>query len=124
MHHNTLARLIRILGLLGSEHPGERDSAARAAHRLVASAGTSWAELLGPKAAPPKVIVRRVREYGIDPEGAAAARMRQLKATNDRLEQQVLSLRRRLAAMAERDRRARALAEGDDEPPRAGDLNL
>jgi hypothetical protein len=117
MHHNTLAKLIRVLGLLGSEHPGERDSAARAAHRLVAAAGTSWSELLHPKPTPPKVIVHRVREYGLDPEGAAEARMRQLKASNDRLERQVLTLRRRVTALtarARRARRARALAEEDE----------
>jgi hypothetical protein len=114
MHHNTLARLIRVLGLLGSEHPGERDSAALAAHRLVTAAGTSWAELLHPAPGPAKVVVRRVREYGLDPTGAAEARMRQLKASNERLEKEVRALRRRLTAIAERQRRERALEESDE----------
>jgi hypothetical protein len=35
-------RLARLLGMLGSDHPGERDNAARAAHRLVQLRGITW----------------------------------------------------------------------------------
>jgi hypothetical protein len=51
-HHFGLdkARLARVLGLLGSAHPGERDAAGLKAHELVRNAGTTWEVLLG---APP-----------------------------------------------------------------------
>jgi hypothetical protein len=116
MHHNTLAKLIRILGLLGSDQPGERASAALAAHRLIEAGGQSWAELL--HAPPTKPAARRSHEYGVDPVGAAEARMRQLKSTNERLEREVRALRRRLTTIADRQRRQRALAEGaaEDQP--------
>ncbi len=114
MQRRDLTRLIRILGLLGSDQPGERAAAAMQAHKLVTSLGLSWSELLDP---PPrevkKVVVQRVRDYDVDQQAAADARMRQLKATNDRLEKEVLSLRRRLSAIAEQQRRAREMADED-----------
>src|SRR5690606_12779074 len=42
-----LVKLVRILGLLGSDHDGERASAALAAHRLVQRMETDWWTLLG-----------------------------------------------------------------------------
>jgi hypothetical protein len=108
-----LSRLVRILSLLGSDQAGERASAALAATRFVTSLGTSWPELL--HAEPPKVLVRRVREYGVDPREAADARMRQLRSSNDRLEKEVRALRRRLTVIAEQKRRERVKAELEDE---------
>ncbi len=44
-----LNKLAGILGMLGSEHQGERDAAARLADRLVRGKGLQWADLLAPK---------------------------------------------------------------------------
>jgi len=107
MPRPDIDKLVRILGLLGSDQSGERASAALAAHRLVETLGTSWAELLNPDRPPKRPSTRRVHEYGLDTQGAADARMRQLKATNDRLERQNRAMRRRLAAAAEEKRRQR-----------------
>lgn len=41
-------RLAKVLGLLGSDHPGERDAAALAAMRLVRDAGLTWTDILVP----------------------------------------------------------------------------
>lgn len=101
-------RLARILALLGSDHPGERESAALAAHRLVSALGTSWAELLAAHPEPPKVVVQRVREWDINHRDAAEARIRQLKSTTERQERQIRSLRGRVAALQERERQCRA----------------
>lgn len=109
LKRSDVGKLVRVLGLLASDHPGERASAALAATRLVESLGTSWAELL--EVPPSRVVVRRVREYGVDAQGAAEARMRQLKSTNDRLERQNRALRRRLTVVAEQKRRERMATE-------------
>jgi hypothetical protein len=44
-------RLAAILGLLGSDHAGERDAAALAASRFLRSRGLTWPDVIG--AAPP-----------------------------------------------------------------------
>src|SRR4051812_35673582 len=91
----TLTKLIRILGLLGSDHAGERASAALAAHKLVGTLGLSWRELLEhPQVAPSKVVVKRIHEYGIEHHQAAEARMRQLKAENQKLTAELKTARR------------------------------
>lgn len=46
--------LARVLGMLGSSNPGERENAARLAERLRRSSGLSWAELLNLPAVPPE----------------------------------------------------------------------
>ena len=38
--------LAKMLGLLGSDHAGERDAAGLAAHRLVTNAGLTWYDVL------------------------------------------------------------------------------
>ena len=48
---NTLAasdrvHLAKLLGMLGSDHAGERDNAARAAHRLVQQHGITWYDVV------------------------------------------------------------------------------
>lgn len=102
-------RLVRILKLLGSDQPGERASAALAAHRLVQSLETDWDELLAePPAA--KVIVQRVREWDINHRDAAEARIRQLKDTTERQERQLRALRTRINTLMDRER-ARRLAQ-------------
>jgi hypothetical protein len=40
-------RLARILGMLGSDYPGERDNAARMAAAFVRERGTTWPDILG-----------------------------------------------------------------------------
>jgi hypothetical protein len=39
-------RLVRVLGMLGSNHPGERDAAALMATRMVKEAGLTWYDIL------------------------------------------------------------------------------
>jgi hypothetical protein len=109
MDSRKLVRLARILALLGSDHPGESASAAYAADRMVAGMGTNWLELL--RATSP--AVRPTTSYGVDERAAAEARMRQLKANNAQLEKQVRSLRRRLAAKQDAERRRMAGAESE-----------
>ena len=46
--HRT--KLAKLLGMLGSDHPGERDAAALAAHRLVTQAGLTWRQVVTPPA--------------------------------------------------------------------------
>jgi hypothetical protein len=42
-------RLAKLLGLLGSDHAGERDAAGLAAHRLIRDRGLIWSDvILGP----------------------------------------------------------------------------
>src|SRR5450755_2270052 len=41
-------RLVKILGMLGSEHVGERASAARAADQFVKDLGATWNDVLTP----------------------------------------------------------------------------
>jgi hypothetical protein len=43
-----LNRLAKLLGLLGSDHLGECDNAARAAHRLVQQYGCTWFDVVTP----------------------------------------------------------------------------
>jgi hypothetical protein len=40
-------RLVKLLGMLGSDHTGERDAAALAIERLRRERGMSWAEIFG-----------------------------------------------------------------------------
>ncbi|MFL5256761.1 MAG: hypothetical protein ACJ8AI_28480 [Rhodopila sp.] len=42
-------RLAKLLGMLGSNHSGERDAAGLAAHRLVMNAGMTWQDVLTPQ---------------------------------------------------------------------------
>lgn len=100
-------KLIRILKLLGSDQPGERASAALAAHKLVATMGEDWETLLEPPPAT-KVVVQRVREWDVNHRDAAEARIRQLKATTERQERQIRALRTRVNNLADRERLRRA----------------
>jgi hypothetical protein len=44
------AQMARILGLLGSDYPNERDTAARMAEKLRRDAGVAWADIIAPPA--------------------------------------------------------------------------
>jgi len=44
-------KLVKLLALLGSDHPGERDAAGLAAHRLLQKRGLSWEDALTPQPA-------------------------------------------------------------------------
>lgn len=107
-----MIKLTRVLGMLGSEHAGERASAALAAHRLVANLGTTWWELLDQKQARGKVVeVLRVHEYGVDQHAAAEARMRQLRMTCATLTEENKALKRRIANMVDQARKATSAGE-------------
>jgi hypothetical protein len=115
MRQTELVRLARILGMLGSEHPGERASAALAAHRLVKGAGCSWWELLSPaKVAPRPARSRSFVDVFHDPVAAANSRMRQLRRENEALQRDLDRLKRELQARRAADaslphRRGRSL---------------
>lgn len=102
-------RLVRILGLLGSDQPGERAAAALAAHRMLEAMGTTWSDLLAARAATPKVVVQRVHEWDIDHRAAAEARIRQLRTTTENQERQIRSLRTRINTLTERERQRREM---------------
>ena len=112
MHKSDLTRLIRILGMLGSDHDGERAAAALAADRLVRGSGWTWWDLLAPARAP-----RPVRSQWMDPLtdrlAAADSRMRQLRSENARLQEEIRRLKRRL------DLRTRPFHPADDSPSAA-----
>lgn len=110
----TRKKLIRILKLLGSDQPGERDSAALAAHKLVASLDTDWDTLLEPPPPETKVVVRRVREWDINHQEAAETRIRQLRDTNERQARQIRGLRTRVNSLLDRERLRRASEDEDD----------
>lgn len=42
----TSDRLVKLLGMLGSDHAGEVANAGAAAHRLLQNAGLSWADII------------------------------------------------------------------------------
>lgn len=46
-------KLIKLLGMLGSDHLGERASAGALAHRLVKASGLSWGDVISVPAARP-----------------------------------------------------------------------
>lgn len=98
-------KLVRILGMLGSDQAGERASAALAAHRLVTALGTDWATLLAPRTLGP---AERRQPRGLfrdafhDPQAAARSRINQLSQDVQRLEAEVKRLRRLLNERRER----------------------
>lgn len=102
----TRRKLIRILKLMGSDQPGERASAALAAHKLVAALGTSWEALLEPPPEP-KVVVQRVRDWDVNHRDAAEARIRQLKDTTLRQERQIRALKTRVNNLTDQERKRR-----------------
>ena len=118
MNRTELAKLKRVLGLLGSDHVGERASAALAAHRLVQSTGASWQELLSVPASAKGA--KSATEQGMDYMAAAESRMRQLRRENERLEAQIKRLKTQLSDAKDRLSRTRADEVLHDDP-RQGD---
>ena len=100
MQSSDTAKLARVLGLLGSEHAGERASAALAANRLLKRLGLSWQDLLAPKgeAARDPSHLRKTEPPPHDALGAAESRLRQAQRENDDLRRQNARLKRRLEA--------------------------
>lgn len=98
-------KLVRVLGMLGSDHAGERAAAALAAHRLVRGWGTDWAALLAPRRMS-EAERRRPRgpfhDAFHDPAAAAQSRLRQMAAEVARLEAEVKRLKRLLDARHQR----------------------
>lgn len=61
-------RLARLLGMLGSDYPGEVANAGRLADRLVRAAGLTWADIIAPAAlSPPDDPAHRTDHGGADP---------------------------------------------------------
>ena len=104
MNKTERLKLVRILGMLGSEHDGERASAAMAAHRVIQAADTSWAQLLAD--APPAAKKERVvtPDPWVNPSEAAQSRFRQVQLENERLAKENKRLRARLEVRKERPR--------------------
>ncbi len=112
MANADLARLGRILGLLGSEHEGERAAAALAADRLVKRMGAEWPALIGASASPRDggagvPAVRNPGEWNEEQVKAAQARMRQVRDENERLRHENALLKRRLSDIAAQERKLR-----------------
>ena len=99
-----MAKLDHILGLLGSEHAGERASAALAAHALIGKHQLSWRDVIEGKALGPRAAAALRREVGIDYLEAAESRERQLRAHNAALEKQLSKLKEKLDALKEEAR--------------------
>ena len=53
LHPTARDRLVKLCGLLGSEHPGERANAAAMASRLLLDCGLTWADVVLPPPAAP-----------------------------------------------------------------------
>jgi len=96
MQQKDLARLERILGLLGSEHDGERASAAKAAAEFMKKHGFSWRDLIEGRALGVRAAAKVRKEIGVDYLEAAESRIRQLQAHNANLEKQVRRLKDKL----------------------------
>jgi hypothetical protein len=47
MSRRDRKKLVKLLAMLGSDHAGERDNAARAIERLRRERGLSWAKIFG-----------------------------------------------------------------------------
>ena len=65
-------RLVKILGLLGSDHDGEVAAAGRRAHQLLQGAGLTWPEVIGqPPPESPHCPPRRWRRPATPSDAAA-----------------------------------------------------
>lgn len=96
IQQKDLARLERILGLLGSEHAGERASAAKAAGEFIRKHELSWRDLIEGRALGVRAAGKVRKEIGVDYLEAAESRIRQLQAHNMTLEKQVRRLKEKL----------------------------
>jgi hypothetical protein len=96
MLRKDLVRLERILGLLSSDHAGERASAAKAAVDFIKKHELSWTDVLEGRALGPRAAAMIRHEIGVDYLEAAESRIRQLRAHNANLEKQVRRLKDKL----------------------------
>ena len=56
-------RLVKLCGMFGSDHPGERANAAAAADKLIRAAGMRWADIIAPAlSAPPRRSVNTLAD--------------------------------------------------------------
>jgi hypothetical protein len=63
LDHTTAERLAKILGMCGSDHPGERAAAALAAHRLLREHGLMWSDVIvAQQYAAPSIVPRQPGE--------------------------------------------------------------
>ncbi|MET4698375.1 hypothetical protein ABIE65_001392 [Constrictibacter sp. MBR-5] len=85
-------RLAKICGLLGSDHDGERASAARAATAILLAAGLTWEQLILAVAPEPAAEPQR------DPTDDALAYLRDAVIVDEWSQHFVASLRRLRAA--------------------------
>ena len=99
MQAGDAARLTRVLGMLGSEHAGERAAAALAADRLIKRLGLSWQEILTPPHDASRDTVRKVTAPSADILGAMQSRLRQSQRENADLRRQITRLNRRLEGL-------------------------
>ncbi len=71
-----LRRLVKLLGMLGSQHDGEALAAARKAHALVRDSGHTWAELVSlisdSASAAAEAAMAREEAYAANRRAAAA----------------------------------------------------
>jgi phage shock protein A len=102
IQRKDLVRLDRILGLLSSDHPGERASAALAATNFINKHDLTWWEVLEGKALGAKAAaaVRRA-DTSVDYLKAAESRLRQMQAHNATLEKQIRRLKVKLGELEE-----------------------
>jgi hypothetical protein len=99
MTRSERLKLVRILGMLGSDHAGERAAAALAAHRLVQRWGGTWWSLLEPPLPSQPIVVRaRWVDPFTDYLRAAQSRLRQAETENARLVRENRRLRQRAMA--------------------------
>lgn len=63
-------RLVKLLGLLGSDHAGERDAAANAASRFLRARKLMWRDVIAP---PPSLPPPRLYAERLDWRGVARA---------------------------------------------------
>jgi hypothetical protein len=57
------AKLVKVLGMLGSDHDGEVCAAGRRANALLKGAGLTWDQLLNPPASEPQQTYRPPRRW-------------------------------------------------------------
>jgi hypothetical protein len=104
MQKRDVERLDRILGLLSSDHAGERASAAKAAADFIKKHELSWSDVLEGRALGARAAERVWREVrSVDYLEAAESRIRQLQAHNATLEKQVRRLKDKLEAAGDQD---------------------
>jgi septal ring factor EnvC (AmiA/AmiB activator) len=94
-----IARLDRILALLGSDHPGERAAAALKAVAFLKRHELSWLDVLEGRALPRGNVRPRRLDSSDDDLKAAESRLRQMRAHNDALERQIKRLKTTIDAL-------------------------